>query len=113
MSADDTADAPDDRDPLDNIREDEAAVEQIAERTDRLGAEARVLLALARDEQPDPTDLAATDLGDSDGTAGYERAILPRCAVVTARQVAATAARVLAAARRVERAEQGGETCRR
>ena len=103
------------QDALENIHEHETAVEKVAERGDRLGAEARVLLALARDEQPDATDLAATDLGDGDGggTAGYERAILPRCAVVTAGQVAATAVRVLAAARRVERAEQGGETCRR
>ena len=43
-------------DPLDAIREHEQAVEQLAEREDRLGAVARYLLDVANGDQPDDYD---------------------------------------------------------
>lgn len=47
----------DDSNPFDPVREHEAAVEAVADRDDRLGAAARVALALARDERPSDDDL--------------------------------------------------------
>lgn len=47
----------DDGDPFDAIRKNETAVEAVAARDGRLGAVARVTLALARDEQPSDDDL--------------------------------------------------------
>ena len=47
----------DDASPFDTIRESEGAVETLVDRDDRIGAAARVSLALARDEQPNMADL--------------------------------------------------------
>lgn len=62
------------RDPIAAIRENEDAVKAVAERNGRLGAAARVALALAHDEQPADGDLKAAGHGvaDEDGNAYRE-----------------------------------------
>lgn len=44
-------------DIFDPIREHEEGVRELAQRSDRIGATARVLLALANDKHPSETDL--------------------------------------------------------
>lgn len=50
-------DEPNESDPFAAVRENAEAVEAVAERNGRLGAAARVALALAHDEQPVAADL--------------------------------------------------------
>lgn len=61
-------DTTDDPDPLEIVEEHEAALETLADRDDRIGAGARISLALARDDRPDPYDLE--ELGIPVGPAG-------------------------------------------
>lgn len=62
-----------DRDCLAGVREHRAAVEQFAEgRTDQLGGMARVLCALADDEQPTEGDLMLAGLPPSEELEGGE-----------------------------------------
>lgn len=58
-------------DPLEAIREAEESVEEVAEREDRLGADARVLLALSRDEYPDTEDLERSHFPSGSDSGAY------------------------------------------
>lgn len=54
-------------DPLESIRENEEAVEALAEEDSQKGAVARYLLAVSRGEAPDPVDCLEADLPDPRG----------------------------------------------
>jgi hypothetical protein len=51
-----------DADPFTAVRENEAAVETLTDWDGQIGAAARVILALAREERPDPGDLEAVGI---------------------------------------------------
>lgn len=49
-------------DPIELVRENETAVESLTDRDDRIGAMARILLALANDDDPSFEDLDAVGI---------------------------------------------------
>ncbi|PSP88727.1 hypothetical protein BRC90_06800 [Halobacteriales archaeon QS_4_69_34] len=100
-----------DGDALDPIREQRAGVERVAERTDDLGAAARVLLALADDDTPEGADLRALGLAGKHDTGAFESALTaPSRPRLSDGQVRALGRRVLAAARKEgERGREGRE----
>lgn len=51
-------------DPFQPIREHEKSIEALGEREDQMGAIARYMLALARDEKPSPYDCRLSGLPD-------------------------------------------------
>jgi hypothetical protein len=64
MSSITTSPSDDDDDPLAKLREHEDAVEEIAERDDRMGALARYLLAVADGRRPASEDARLARLPD-------------------------------------------------
>jgi hypothetical protein len=57
MSIPDDSPETTDTDPFTTVRENEAAVEALTDWDGQIGAAARVILALAREDPPDPKDL--------------------------------------------------------
>lgn len=57
MSVPDDPPSTTDTDPFTAVRENEAAVEALTDWDGQIGAAARVILALAREDRPDPKDL--------------------------------------------------------
>lgn len=71
------SDTPSDSTPFDTVRENDSAVETLTDRDDRIGAAARIILALSYDEQPATTDLEAVGIpvgpiGDFENTESEE-----------------------------------------
>lgn len=62
MSTSDDSSSAADTDPFTTVRQNEAAVETLTEWDGQIGAAARVILALAREDRPDPKDLEAVGI---------------------------------------------------
>lgn len=58
MGCDDNEDS----DPFEVVHQEEIAIKTVADRHDRVGAAARVVLALSQNERPDITDLEAVGI---------------------------------------------------